>query len=45
MSEGNELDQGRSVANRNIISLLRNRKALPRMGMRQRTEEKNPTEV
>lgn len=45
MSEGNELDQGHSVANRNIISLLRNRRALPWMGTGQRAEEKNPAKL
>lgn len=40
MSEGNELDQEHNDANGNRINILRNRKALPRMGMDQGAEEK-----
>lgn len=42
MSEGEESDQGHKVANRNIISILRRTKALPRLGAG-RELKKKPT--
>lgn len=44
MSEGNEWDQGHEVANRNIISILRNTKALPRVGV-SRELKKRPAKL